>query len=206
MEKYILQLGELTWSKVVVLGLCAFAAYWFLVFDDGTKVDAAIRDLKVKLTESEKNLADTKQAMADTVKFEKEVSNNEKQFEKVKQFLPADMSANELQRIVSQWAGEAGAKVNSTKPKLVTEKKEFYELVRLEFSITGKFEQIVTFLAALSGVNKLLTFDEIQVVTFGSPTSVDEAPSVELKGVVVGYRYLPDLAADAISGGVSGSL
>lgn len=205
MEKYILQIGELTWSKVVAFGMVALALYWFLYYDDGSNIEATIRSLQVQLVDAEKNLADTKQAMADTVKFEKEVSNNEKQFEKVKEYMPSDMNANELTRLVSQWAGEAGAKVNSTKPKLEIEKKEFYEIIRLDFAISGRFEQLVTFLASLSAVPKLLTFDEIEVTTVSAGASVDEAPTIEMKGTLVGYRYLQDVTVDAATGGVSGS-
>lgn len=206
MEKYILQLGELTWSKVVVFGMAALAAYWFLYYDDGSGVETTIRSLQAQLSEAEKNLADTKQAMADTVKFEKEVSNNEKQFEKVKEYMPADMNANELTQMVSRMASEAGAKVNSTKPKLEVEKKEFYEVIRLEFAITGRFEQLVTFLASLSAVPKLLTFDEIEVVNSGvRGTDIEEAPMIEMKGTLVAYRYLQDMSVDTAVGGASGS-
>jgi type IV pilus assembly protein PilO len=204
-EKYILQLGELTWSKVVASGLVALGLYWFLYYDDGSNIEATIQGLQVQLVEAEKNLAATKQAMADTVKFEKEVSNNEKQFDKVKDYMPADMNANELTRLVSQWAGEAGAKVNSTKPKLEIEKKEFYETIRLDFTVAGRFEQLVTFLASLSAVPKLLTFDEIQVTTVSGLAKADEAPTIEMKGTLVGYRYLQDVTVDAATGGVSGS-
>ncbi len=185
----------------------ALAAYWFLYYDDGSGLETTIRNLQSQLSEAEKNLTDTKQAMADTVKFEKEVSNNEKQFEKVKEYMPADMNANELTQMVSRMAGEAGAKVNSTKPRLEVEKKDFYEIIRLEFAITGRFEQLVTFLSSLSAVPKLLTFDEIEVInnSGSGEVNIEEAPLIEMRGTLVAYRYLQDLTVDNAVGGASGS-
>jgi len=83
MEKYILQLGELTWSKVIAGGIVAAVLYWSLYYDDGSTLEASIQSLQTQYTEAEKNLQETRQAMADTEKFEKEVRNNEIQFEKV---------------------------------------------------------------------------------------------------------------------------
>ena len=52
MEKYILQLGELTWSKVIVGGLIAAGLYWGLYYDDGSTLDASIKTLNQQYTES----------------------------------------------------------------------------------------------------------------------------------------------------------
>jgi Tfp pilus assembly protein PilO len=137
MEKYILQLGELTWSKVVVGGLIAAGAYWGLQYDDGSSLEEGIKTLQETLVLTERQLRETKEAMADAEKFEKAVRQNEIQFDKVLEYLPQEINANELTRLVNQQAQVSGPRVQTTKALDLIEKKEFYEMTRLEFSLVA---------------------------------------------------------------------
>jgi Tfp pilus assembly protein PilO len=217
MEKYILQLGELTWSKVIFGGIIAAVLYWSLYYDDGATLEASILALQTQYTEAEKNLQETRQAMADTEKFEKEVRNNEIQFEKVLEYLPQEMNSNELTRMINEIVAQTGTRLLETKPQLNVERKEFYEITRIDLNIEGRFVGVVTFLSALSRVPKLLTFDKIEVLVSSKPGagSLDDAPNVQLSGTLLGYRYLKDVepgsaisaagASAPTSGGPSGT-
>lgn len=201
MEKYVLQLGELTWSKVIVAGLIAAGVYWGLYYDDGATLEDSIRSLTTQYTESERQLRETKEAMADAEKFEKAVRQNEVQFEKVLEYLPQDINTNEMTRLVNQQAQLAGPRVVSTKAIETIERKSFYEMTRLDFALSGSFSQVVLFLSSLSKIQRLLTFDKlkIKVNQGGRP---DDIPQVELSGVLVGYRYLKD--SDSVGGAATG--
>lgn len=202
MEKYILQLGELTWSKVIAAGFIAAGLYWGLYYDDGSTLEASIQTLQAQYTEAEKNLQETRQAMADTEKFEKEVRNNELQFDKVLEYLPQEMNSNELTRIINKIATDTETKLLETKPQTNIERKDFYEITRIDLNIEGRFARVVAFLSALSREPKLLTFDKIEVkVNPSAALTLDEAPNVELSGTLVGYRYLKD--ADPAAGGAA---
>lgn len=192
MEKYILQLGELTWSKVVVAGLIAAGVYWGLYYDDGSKFENEISNLTAQYTESERQLRETKDAMADAEKFEKAVRQNELQFEKVLAYLPQEINANELTRLVNQQAQLSGTRVQSTKAIDLVEKKEFYEMVRLEFALQGTFAQVVSFLSSLSKIERLLTFDKLNLKV--NRSTAEDVPTVELAGTLVAYRYLKEAA------------
>ncbi len=201
MEKYILQLGEFTWSKVVVGGLIAAGAYWGLYYDDGSLLETGIKSLESTYTESARQLAETKEAMADAEKFEKAVRQNEVQFDKVLEYLPQEINANELTRLVNQQAQLSGPRVQTTKALELIERKDFYEMTRLDFSISGSFSQVVLFLSSLSKIQRLLTFDKIKIKS--SQASATELPVVELSGVLVGYRYVKDSGTDK-KGGANG--
>lgn len=190
MEKYILQLGEFTWSKVIVGGLIAAGAYWGLYYDDGSQLENGIKALQGTYAESERQLRETKEAMADAEKFEKAVRQNEVQFDKVLEYLPQDINANELTRLVNQQAQLSGPRVQSTKASELIEKKDFYEMTRLDFSIQGSFSQVVLFLSSLSKIQRLLTFDKIKIKS--SQQAAADNPLVELSGTIVGYRYIKD--------------
>ena len=203
MEKYILQLGELTWSKVIVGGLIAAGVYWGLYYDDGAALADSIRSLSTQYTESERQLRETKEAMADAEKFEKAVRQNEVQFEKVLEYLPQDINTNEMTRLVNQQAQLAGPRVVSTKAIDTIERKSFYEMTRLDFALSGSFSQVVLFLSSLSKIQRLLTFDKLKIkVNAGRP---DEIPQVELAGILVGYRYLKDADPGTSAAGGAGT-
>lgn len=204
MDKYILQLGEFTWSKVIIGGLVAAGIYWGLEYDDGSTLEASIQTLQAKYVESERQLRETKEAMADAEKFEKAVRQNEIQFDKVLEYLPQDINANEMTRLVNQQAQLSGPRVQTTKALDNIERKDFYEMTRLEFALQGSFAQVVLFLSSLSKIQRLLTFDRIKIKTATGVTATDNPP-VELSGILVGYRYVKDSAdPTGAAGGVSG--
>lgn len=202
MEKYILQLGELTWSKVIVGGLIVAGLYWAFYYDDGTALDATIKTLNTKYSESERQLRETKEAMADAEKFEKAVRQNEIQFEKVLEYLPQEINANELTRLVNQQAQLSGTRVVSTKAVDQIERKDFYEMTRLEFGLSGSFSQVVLFLSSLSKIQRLLTLDKLKIKV--AQASSDDHATVDLTGILVGYRYLKT-AADGSPIGKAGA-
>lgn len=203
MEKYILQLGELTWSKVIIGGLIAGGLYWGLYYDDGSALENSIRSLSQQYGESERQLRETKEAMADAEKFEKAVRQNEVQFEKVLEYLPQEINANELTRLVNQQAQLSGARVQTTKAVEQVERKEFYEMTRLEFGLSGTFSQVVSFLSSLSKIQRLLTFDRLKIKT--TQATSDGTAAVELTGTLVGYRYLKVAPEAAAAGGANGA-
>lgn len=203
MEKYILQLGELTWSKVIVGGLIAAGIYWALYYDDGSALEASISSLTTQYTESERQLRETKEAMADAEKFEKAVRQNEVQFDKVLEYLPADINTNEMTRLVNQQAQLAGPRVVTTTAVETIEKKSFYEMTRLDFALSGTFSQVVLFLSSLSKIQRLLTLDKIKMKIEATPAT--ENPQVELSGILVAYRYLKDTANAPATGTPAGA-
>lgn len=209
MQQYILQLGEMTWSKVIVGGLIALGAYWGLYYDNGEKLETEIQQLTARLTESERQLRETKEAMADAERFEKLVRQNEIQFEKVMEYLPQDTNSNELTRLVNQVSQLSGARVKATQPMSVAERRDFYEMTRIKVDLQGSFSQVVLFLSSLSKVQKLLTFDslEIKLSEDGALVGEGETPPVTLEATMVGYRYLKDVetAADANRAGGTGA-
>lgn len=193
MQQYILQFGELTWSKVVVGGLIALGLYWGLYYDDGQRLETELQQLTTRLTESERQLRETKAAMADAERFEKLVRQNEIRFEKVMEYLPQETNANELTRLVNQVSQVTGARVKATQPMNGPERKDFYEMTRIKVELEGSFSQVVLFLSSLSKIPKLLTFDNLEIkIAENALVTEGESPPVALVATMAGYRYLKE--------------
>jgi Tfp pilus assembly protein PilO len=184
---YILSLGEMSYAKVATWGIAMCVVYFFTYFDDGTSLVAQISETNAQLEKAQKNLAETKEAMADAERFEKLITQNKEEFKKVLEYLPSDIGATDLTQIVFKLSARTNASP-STQPLGLPENKVFYEMIRLSFELKGTFSQVVAFLSSISKEQKLLTFEGIKIQM--NEGADPENPSVMLSGIVVGYRYL----------------
>ena len=187
-NQYILTLGEMSYGKVAMWGVALCIVYAFTYFDDGTEIVKQISEANSQLEAGQRNLAETKEAMADAERFERAITQNKEQFKKVLEYLPSDIDANDLTRIVSQQSQLTNSRVLRTEPEGIPEKKDFYEMIRLKFELQGTFSQVVAYLSAISKVQKLLTFEGLKIEM--GDGSDPETPTVKLVGVIVAYRYL----------------
>ena len=186
MIKYIALLSDLAWSKVVGVGIALAVAYFFLGYDSGDSLTEQIKAANAHFEESKRQLGQTKKAMEDAVRFEKEVMATNKQFERIIEYLPTKFGAAELTDIVNQRAGLAGVRVAKIEPKSPDTKAAFYEATRVSMTIEGKYEQILKFLSILSQVPKLLTFEQIEI------SQNKAGGGLTFQALLVGYRYLKD--------------
>lgn len=195
MSAYLVKLGELKWSQVAMFGFLAAAVYYLLLFDDGTTLAADIDQRKAAVAEGRRKLEETKTAVANADRFQKEVETAREQFAKIIEYMPSNLTQSEMTNIVSKEISGAGAKVIRFEPVNGgnAQKNDVYDSVRVKVTISGTFVQIVKFLSNLSNVPKLLTFDRVQLEN--STTVESEAPVLSFEGVIAGHRYLKSAKA-----------
>lgn len=202
-QRFFLTIAELTWSKVFGVGLIVVASYYFTIYDDGKDVSHQLSVSSQRATDAERRLKETKEAMADTEAFEKALRQNEIQFEKVLEYLPQDTNANELTRMVSSVAQQSQVRVKSTTPVAAIERKDFYEMTRIDMGVQGKFSELVSFLSSLSRIPRLMTFDKLDLVIETSGAAEGQVPEVNLTATLAGYRYLKDSVNSSAAPGVA---
>lgn len=186
-QQLLAQIGDMPWSKVLVYGVIALSAYYFMMYDDGSALQNQLQTSATALSQSRAGLEQTKKAMADADKFEREVKSIGQQFERIRDFMPENQSAASLTEVITKQASVSGAKLTKLEPKPINDKVEFYETTKIDISLDGSYPQLVSFLSHLSRVPKLMTFDKIQVIqTGGEP----DKPVLAFKGTLVGYRYI----------------
>lgn len=184
MNKYLAQLADLQWLKVVGIGIAIVIAYYFLMFNDGTDLNTQIKAAQERREDAKKQLALTEKAMENANRFEKEVEATAKQFERIVEFMPPNIGAAELTAIINKQAQASGVKPRIS-PKGEEPQKDFYQVSRVELELEGTFPQILMFLSNISRVPKLLTFDEVEVKT---PTDA-RSNVLTFKGTLLAYRY-----------------
>ncbi len=202
MNKYLLQLADMPWSKVLVVGLVLGALYYFLVRDDGAWLQSNLEQSKQQLAEAEQQLKVTRKAMENADRFEQEVKAAKKQFERVTDFMPLKMSTADLTTLMSEKSSTAGVRLLSTSPipnqGSNADKPLFFDAVRVAFKIEGAFSQILAFLSLISKDTRMLTFENTDLTTLqGSPV---DSPTLTFSGELVGYRYKKEAAAAVMNG------
>lgn len=190
MNKIVVQIAKISWSKVFLFGLIAGGLYWIVGFNDGKDLQTELANTKQQLIEAQKQLAATKEAVASADNFEREVKDTVDQFNRVvPELMPDKMSTADLMTIASDVSNKSGVKLVKTEPRPGVDKTDFYDTTRIAISLEGNFSQIVMFLSNLSRIPKLMTFDHVDVGYAEGNTDL-ESPRLILNGIMVGYKYL----------------
>lgn len=192
MNPQLAKLAELQWGKVVGIGVALAAAYYFLMFDNGSTLEANIKAAQERTEAAKKTLAETEKAIADADRFGKEVQATQDQFEKIVRYMPMSLDAGEMTKMINEISQDVGVR-----PRIEPQKEEppqgFTQAVRVNLQLEGNYAQIVTFLSKISQVQRLLVFDKVELTP-----AVDQrltpggGASLTLKGTLIGYRYLKD--------------
>ncbi len=192
MNKFLTQIAALEWPKVFGIGAALAVAYYFLLFDPGTSIEASIKAANDRLVAAKTQLAATERAMENANRFEKEVQATSKQFEKIIEFMPSTIGAAELTAIINKQAQASGVRPRIT-PKGEDPPQSFYQVSKVNLELDGTFAQIVTFLSNISRVPRLLTFDKVVI----KQPSGARAEMLTFSGTMMGYRYLKDAGDDS---------
>ncbi len=185
MNKYIVQLAELDWVKVIGIGLLLAVLYYFMLYDNGDALETRIKSAKDQVANAKTQLDRTEKAMNDANRFEKEVQATALQFDKITQFMPPNIGAAELTAIINQQAQASGVHPKID-PKGEDKPNGFYQTSRVNIQLEGTYAQVVTFLSYLSRVPRLMTFEQVRV------TQASGVGAVVFNGTLVAYRYMKE--------------
>ena len=191
MNKLMVQIAALDWPKVGAIGVALAVAYYFMMFDPGTAIEANIKAANDRLTVAKAQLAATERAMENANRFEKEMQATTKQFEKIVEFMPPTIGAAELTAIINKQAQASGVRPRIS-PRGEDAPQAFYQVSKVNLELDGTFAQIVTFLSNISRVPRLLTFDKVSIK---QPSGTRSDP-LTFTGTMLAYRYLKTETVD----------
>ncbi len=194
MNKYMAQLAALDWIKVLLVGAALAAVYYFLMYDNGSIIEASIRQAQERLTAAKTSLTQTEKAMENANHVEKEVQATAAQFAKITEYMPESLSVAELNTIISKNAQQSGVRPRID-PKGLESPQGFTQAVKMDVQLEGSFAQIETFLANVSRERRLLVFDKVEITPDSAGTfPTSQGSKLKFKGSLVGYRYLKSAA------------
>lgn len=196
-QSLISHLGDLPWPKALLYGLVLAAAYYFLMFNDGAAIQQQLDSAGTGLTTAKHGLEQTKKAITDADKFEKEVARLQLEFKKIHDFMPENLGPALLTELVNKEASGAGASVSKLEPQTNApaaasdkDKADFYDSSRMSLVIEGTFEQLTKFFSNLSKLPRILVFEDVRITQGVGGSGGDlEHPKLLLSASLIGYRY-----------------
>jgi len=169
-----------------LLGLgVVLAGVLYLVQGTGPDISLQLNDVKAKLSKAEAKLTETKEATQNKAKFQEEMERVSQTFRLALEYLPKELDIQDLLKKVYSEARAAGVELTTFKPK-ESVSKDFYDEIPMEFGISGNYFQLVTFLANIGKLPRIINVLNVEIT---STNFVDGMPMLKLTGILVGYRY-----------------
>ncbi len=194
------RIKNLTTQQTIIATFVIAAAYFFLVFDGGGRIDNEIKKSKKDFKTKEQTLINTEMAMQNAAKFQEEVRRTNARFKEMLEFIPVDFSIADFMQLLSTEAESSGNKVVQIQPRLTDQQPALYEELLVELTIEGTYSQILTFLSRLTKINRIINMGGIRLSTIeADPIS----PVLRFQTVVYGYRY--NIESQASSDGGDGN-
>ena len=184
---------KITFGMAIVMGVAIAGIYYFLLYEDGSKIDTMIRNKNIEFGLKEKERERLQKDIADGLKLKEKVATIGSQFKEAFEFLPTEFQAEKLISEISKQAQVAGATVVKMSPqkdqkeKPKNSKEVAYETMGIDFELKGSFSSLTLFIANISKIKKILEVDELKFVNNEQDV---ESPVISLNGRIVGYRYI----------------
>ncbi len=150
-----------------------------------------INTLKTKRTTLSAEVAEAETASKNKEHHENELKIAQQKFEEMSGILPKDQEIPSLLRNISDLGKRAGLDFVDFKPSTESP-KDFYAEIPISISIKGPYHNMGYFLGEVSGLERLVTVNNINM---GSPQEVDGEMLLSSSCNLVTYRFTGQAAA-----------
>lgn len=186
------RLKSLTYLRALVIGAFFALIYYFVGYDDGSKLEAQIQSAKAEITESEKKIKSEIAKIESIEQFKKANAAMGETLQTFISFIPEKLVMIDLMKLVSNEAKSAGLNISRISERGAGIKGEFYESLNVDAELGGTFEQLMIFLSDLTKVKQILTLSRLQIRNAGGGRSANaEYAQVNFTAEIRGYRYVP---------------
>lgn len=195
------QLQNLTMGKAVMAGVVLTVLYFFLFYNDGSVMQTNISTGNGEIQTKEAELEKIKKAVADAERYQNTKRALGAELDSVLKAIPAQLTSQDLMKIVSTEAKAMGINLNINPASFSgqaspEDKSVFFEPVVVSLSLDGTYNQLMSFLSAITKVDKIITLSSLTLVNSTSGRAPEDSGPVNLKltAEMRAYRYLPQSA------------
>lgn len=177
------ELQNLDAKKSILIGLLFGLIYYFLLFDNGSWVDARIQSNEAEIQKHKLTLDKVQRALEDEKRFNAQIQEITTHMNSFLEYFPLKSDKNELMKIISTKAEVHAATLVKLKP--IEQSPEFpdYPEMAFSFSVEGSFHQVMAFVAELTQLKRVVDFRKMKFRV----VKRDEDPRVELNTVFIVY-------------------
>lgn len=192
------QLQNLTMGKAVMAGAILAVLYFFLFYNDGAAMQANITTANSEIQTKEAELEKIKKAVADAERYQNTKRALGAELDSVLKAIPAKLTSQDLMKIVSTEAKAMGINLSINPASFASQsspedKTVFFEPVVVSLSLDGTYNQLMSFLSAITKVDKIITLSSLTLINSVAGRSPEDSGPINLKltAEMRAYRYLP---------------
>lgn len=183
--------NKLSSKGALVIGVVFALLYYMVAFDDGSKVEQQIVNVKNQMVSTEGDIAKQRRVIREYEQLLLQKESLGDNFSRLVNYIPESFTTNQQMKILSEQAKSAGALVDEIKQSGKGKEFNFFQEVLVEVKLSGTFSQVVLFLSNLTKIDRVIVLKglSIQKIQKASPSELaDELPSVTFVGEFVGLR------------------
>lgn len=166
-------------AKAFLIGIVMAAIYYFLFFDKGDLIVQEKEIAQANIAQKSGRLKQVENALNNKAAFQKEVDELTRDFDDLIKYFPVEVDMNNMLYQVRKRLEATNNKLDSMK-KGETHSKRFegYNEANMEIESQGGFHDIMSFLASLTAMDRVVDFINFELVSNGS---TDESSMVRMK-------------------------
>lgn len=193
------QFAQLDLRKSIFIGLGLVVFYYLLAYDDGSKIERTINQLKGQIATQQSSLKKVQQALADKKKFEDDIRKIDLNMKDFNRYFTNPMTILDISAQISKYAEMNQLVIDSLKPASKDAEFPDYPEVRVDFVVEGNYHRIMKFVGQLTQMNKAIDFSTMEFSTVNG----GDFPVIRLKTTLVVYSSQEeDLSPKADQSGV----
>ncbi len=207
----LIRLASFSFQKCLAFSAVLGGIYYMMAFDDGSAIQAKIKETEAKVTEQEALAQKSEAALKEVEQVRTTVGALSEQFKTVSQALPSEVQMADIIRTVDFVSRKSGVSINKKAPKPVVN-RDYYEEIPLQITLEGTYAEVTTFLFYLASTERIMKVNNF-VLTQPQDRNGNKnganAGRLSFEGNVVSYRFIPGQAGmthtDATPGAPKGA-
>ena len=187
--KIFAQLGI---GMVIILSAGVASVYYVWKYDKGEAIQQEIESLEQQQNKAKKSIEDLKVELINLKQMNQTMSLMGDKINEFLKFMPDKVTSSMVLNYLNEKARSAGVELENIVNHKVSEKKEFYEKLKVSVTVRGLFTQVLIFLSKLTGLTEIITVESFNMENLSQNKGKNE---VKMRLDIYGYRYIMPIIA-----------
>lgn len=196
MNKIFEQLASLEFSRVIIISVFVALAYYFMLYNDGSAIQASIASTDQELSVAQTKKDETDIALRQVQEMKSKVGELSAKFEQISRQLPSQLLSIDINKAIDDFARAAGVVVKAKRPGAEV-RKNVVDEVPVEITVEGSYAQLAQFAYLVSQSEKAMRLTKVQITQVDGIDAIT-AKRIKMDGLVVGYKLAPPPKKDLI--------
>lgn len=178
-------LRQLTFAKSFVISIIlGFLYYKVLGYNDGSALEAQIRQVQESVNAEAEKKKETDRVLAEEVEIKRQVGALSEKFKEVTQKFPVNLKSDEIISTLNSLAGTSNVRVVSVKKENVMT-QELYEEIPVSVELTGTFNNIVHLMYKTAILERVTNLGEFEFANLNGEYN----GTLKMSTKIIGYKY-----------------